>query len=211
MTALQHLTIPQRNQWAGFICRFRKTSALARKSLMVRLSTPSELHNVHSVNSASQHVVDAGQALELTRGEQAHPPDGAWGAGMPFTDWWRGAAPVSVVAWDGKSVAADKQGTCAGLRFTTTKLRRLEGGAVLAWTGEQGPGEAVAAWYEEGADRAKWPECQKDKETWARLIVDLRRPRAGLRAASVPCAGRGLIHGLGIGTRLRDGGDGARG
>lgn len=78
---------------------------------------------------------------------------------------------MSVIAWDGKSIAADKQATCAGLRFKTTKLRKLASGTVLGWTGEQDSGEAVAKWYEDGADAAKWPSCQSDKETWSRLIV----------------------------------------
>jgi hypothetical protein len=77
---------------------------------------------------------------------------------------------VSVVAWDGKSIAADKQATSSGLRIRTTKMREL-GSEVLAWTGDQGSGEAVAQWYADGADPAKWPESQKDKEDWARLIV----------------------------------------
>lgn len=78
---------------------------------------------------------------------------------------------MSVVAWDGKTIAADKQATCAGLRFKTTKLRRLESGEVLAWTGDQDSGQIVAKWYSDGADPEKWPACQADKDVWARLIV----------------------------------------
>lgn len=78
---------------------------------------------------------------------------------------------MSCVAWDGKEIAADKQATCSGLRVTTTKLRRIDSGEVLAWTGEQDSGEMVARWYEQGADPAKWPACQSDKDLWSRLIV----------------------------------------
>jgi len=78
---------------------------------------------------------------------------------------------MSVIAWDGKMIAADKQATCSGMRFTTTKMRRLPSGEVLAWTGEQDGGELLAIWYANGADITKWPEFQKDKELWVRLIV----------------------------------------
>lgn len=77
---------------------------------------------------------------------------------------------MSVIAWDGKSIAADKQATCAGLRFKATKLRKLPTGAVIGWTGDQDSGEAMAKWYADGADPSKWPAFQ-DKETWVRLIV----------------------------------------
>lgn len=57
----------------------------------------------------------------------------------------------------------------------TTKLRRVQVGGhieeVLAWTGDQDAGELLAQWYAAGADVAKWPECQKDKEWWCRLLV----------------------------------------
>jgi ATP-dependent protease HslVU (ClpYQ) peptidase subunit len=78
---------------------------------------------------------------------------------------------MSVVAWDGKSIAADKQATNTGLRFRATKIRRLASGEVLAWTGGQDSGAIVSKWYEDGADPEKWPDCQKDKEDWARLVV----------------------------------------
>jgi len=78
---------------------------------------------------------------------------------------------MSVVAWDGKAVAADKQATCSSMRFTVTKLRRLGTGEVLAWTGDLDSGVLLAQWFEDGADPAKWPKCQEDKDQWVRLLV----------------------------------------
>lgn len=78
---------------------------------------------------------------------------------------------MSVVAWDGKSIAADKQGTLAGMRFTATKLKRLKGGAVVAGTADFGAFGMMVRWFEQGADAASYPKCQEDKEDWARLIV----------------------------------------
>ena len=87
---------------------------------------------------------------------------------------------MSVIAWDGKTLAADKRSVCSGIAATTTKIRRIvhDGcttgsgtSEVLAWTGDQDAGEMLAKWYSDGADPEKWPEFPKDKDMWCRLIV----------------------------------------
>lgn len=78
---------------------------------------------------------------------------------------------MTTIAWDGKTIAADKAFTNGNARGITTKMRRLPNGDILAWTGDQDSALMVVQWYEQGADPVKWPECQKDKEGWARLIV----------------------------------------
>lgn len=78
---------------------------------------------------------------------------------------------MSVVAWDGKTLAADRQATSCGLRTATHKARRLANGEVIAWVGDKDYGQALALWYERGRDAAAWPEFQNDKDDWSRLIV----------------------------------------
>lgn len=78
---------------------------------------------------------------------------------------------MSVVAWDGKSIAADKQATVSGLRFKVTKIWRIKSGEIIAGTGDWDSFAMVAKWYEEGADPGKWPACQSHKDDWARLTV----------------------------------------
>lgn len=81
---------------------------------------------------------------------------------------------MSVIAWDGYTIAADKQATVAGLRVTTTKLRRICRPdcipEVIGYTGDQDSGMMMAKWYEDGADPAQFPECQKGDD-WSRLTV----------------------------------------
>lgn len=78
---------------------------------------------------------------------------------------------MTVIAWDGKMLAADKRAVCYGVCFTTTKVRRIASGELLAWTGSQDAGELLAKWYADGQDPGKWPDVQKDKDDWCRLIV----------------------------------------
>lgn len=75
---------------------------------------------------------------------------------------FNGVVDVSVIAWDGRTLAADKQATSNGVRFTTTKIRRLPSGDVLAWTGDEDHAHMVAKWYEDGADPGKWSKVQKE-------------------------------------------------
>lgn len=78
---------------------------------------------------------------------------------------------MSVIAWDGKTLAVDKQATCSAMPSTVSKARRLPNGEIVAWTGDQEQGLVLADWYETGAHVSNWPEFQKDREHWARLVV----------------------------------------
>ena len=54
----------------------------------------------------------------------------------------------------------------------TKKLLRSKrtAGAILAFAGPSDFGEALVDWYEDGADPANYPECQK-REDFATLLV----------------------------------------
>lgn len=77
---------------------------------------------------------------------------------------------MTVIAWDGKTLAADRQMTWADMRSTVCKLRQLPSGEVLGVTGDSVRAISVLRWYEDGADPEKWPKCQGEAE-YARLIV----------------------------------------
>lgn len=78
---------------------------------------------------------------------------------------------MTVIAYDGRTLAADKRATCSGLAVTATKIRRLESGEVMAYTGDQDTGEILMQWYECGADPLLWPTAQQSSKNWTRLIV----------------------------------------
>lgn len=64
---------------------------------------------------------------------------------------------MTVIAFDGRTVAADKQATTAGLKLRVTKLMRAEDGAVLSFSGDAAHGMELAAWYNAGRDPNRFP------------------------------------------------------
>jgi ATP-dependent protease HslVU (ClpYQ) peptidase subunit len=77
---------------------------------------------------------------------------------------------MSVIAYDGHTLAADRQGTCDEMRVTIRKVRRLSDGTLLGFVGGYGQGVAMVKWYESGANPASLPTSQAG-ENFAQLIV----------------------------------------
>lgn len=65
-----------------------------------------------------------------------------------------------VIAFDGKTVAADRQATNAGMRRVQRKLVKSADGIWTAGTGTAWVMAAMLAWYNEGCDPVKFPEAQ---------------------------------------------------
>lgn len=78
---------------------------------------------------------------------------------------------MTVIAWDGKTLAADRQGTNCGMRLPATKLFKLADGTVVAGTGVLAAVHRMKQWYENGADVSNYPDCQKTSDDWCRLVV----------------------------------------
>lgn len=77
---------------------------------------------------------------------------------------------MSVIAWDGNTIAADKRASNDGFIGTTTKLFRTITGRVVGFVGTASQGLELMAWFEAGADPEKYPKFQTT-DTWTRLIV----------------------------------------
>jgi hypothetical protein len=77
---------------------------------------------------------------------------------------------MSVIAWDGHTLAADKRASMGTLIRTTTKIFRCRD-ALLAYAGEACFGEEMRAWYMRGANPADFPASNRDKDDWAGLMV----------------------------------------
>lgn len=76
---------------------------------------------------------------------------------------------MTVIAWDGRTLAADKR--CGNASRTVTKVRRAKDGCLCAMTGHATQDAEIFAWYDRGADPADYPNHQRDKETCSLLVA----------------------------------------
>lgn len=76
---------------------------------------------------------------------------------------------MTVIAWDGCTLAADRLADCAGARRSTTKIRRI-GDAMAGGAGDMGRIVAMMAWAEAGCVVADFPPGATD-DNWAVLLL----------------------------------------
>lgn len=89
---------------------------------------------------------------------------------------------MTVIAWDGKTLAADKLGDAGGLKRTITKIFRFEGG-LFGSAGSASRSAEMFEWIKSGADPARVPAYQLTDDYQAVMIVDNDR-RVWLYGAS---------------------------
>lgn len=77
---------------------------------------------------------------------------------------------MTVIAWDGKTLAADKRALASGVAKTTTKIYRV-GECLVGFSGTLTTGMAMLDWWRNGHDPAKFPSVQNDKDEWTPFIV----------------------------------------
>ena len=92
---------------------------------------------------------------------------------------------MSVIAWDGERLAADKRACLGTLIRTTTKIFRV-GDALTGYAGDADGGEELLAWFKDGSDPAKFPPSQRDKDSWAGLLVIRREGSEILKYERTP-------------------------
>lgn len=82
---------------------------------------------------------------------------------------------MTVIAFDGRTVAADKQITCGHLKSTATKLfKHIVDGqlqAVLAIEGDLPQGMRMVAWYKDGANPHLFPATHREGCSAATMTV----------------------------------------
>jgi ATP-dependent protease HslVU (ClpYQ) peptidase subunit len=70
---------------------------------------------------------------------------------------------MTTVAWDGKTLAADRQGTIEDAKFSCTKIFRVRG-HLIGFSGHMDAAIGMKKWFENGAKPADFPEYQKDPD-----------------------------------------------
>jgi hypothetical protein len=78
---------------------------------------------------------------------------------------------MTVIAWDGKTMSADKQGSSSGFKSTVTKLFHGSDGKTVAGTGDLSRIKELNKWREDGAIAKDFPEWQRKDDTWVCLVV----------------------------------------
>ena len=77
---------------------------------------------------------------------------------------------MSVIAWDGEVLAADRRACLGGLVRTTTKIFYFSG-CLAGYVGDADAGEEVLQWFRDGAVPAAFPPARREGDHWASLLV----------------------------------------
>lgn len=78
---------------------------------------------------------------------------------------------MSTIAYDGKTVAADLQGTAGGSPRLTHKLFKEPDGSIIGIVGDYNIGLAAIRWWRNGAKASLYPQEMKEKECTTTMIV----------------------------------------
>jgi len=78
---------------------------------------------------------------------------------------------MTVICWDGKTLAADKRATSEGFVYACTKIFRI-GDRLLGFAGDAARAGEFRAWFEDGCDPAKYP---KNDDEDASYFMAVRR------------------------------------
>lgn len=77
---------------------------------------------------------------------------------------------MTVLAWDGSTLSADKRVTFGGTILTCTKIERWNN-SIIGFSGDSDLGFALMSWLKyQGCNPDKFPRGV-DKDNWARLLV----------------------------------------
>lgn len=77
---------------------------------------------------------------------------------------------MTIIAWDGEILAADKRFCFGSLPMTGTKIYR-HNGMLLAISGNAASGEEMLHWFIHGCNIDKFPQIQRDKNDFSGLLV----------------------------------------
>jgi ATP-dependent protease HslVU (ClpYQ) peptidase subunit len=78
---------------------------------------------------------------------------------------------MTVIAWDGKTLAADKRGTVAGMAYSVTKIHRVRG-HLVAFSGSGGHAAELLDWFERNGISQTYPKRSGDEDGAGMLVID---------------------------------------
>lgn len=77
---------------------------------------------------------------------------------------------MTVIAWDGITLAADRRSVSVGTIGETTKIHRVRG-CLVGTSGESCIGEEILAWFGASENPEEFPEACRTEEGWGRMLV----------------------------------------
>lgn len=77
---------------------------------------------------------------------------------------------MTVIAWDGRTLAADKLACNGNTRSTTTKIFSIDG-VLVGVTGDLSIGMEMVDWYKDGAKQGKFPASNRDPSKGCSLVI----------------------------------------
>ncbi|WP_442592472.1 hypothetical protein ACSBPU_12785 [Parapusillimonas sp. JC17] len=77
---------------------------------------------------------------------------------------------MTVIAWDGKALAADRQSECGSVKSSVCKIFRVRDG-IAGISGNLSVGMEVLSWYEAGAAPERYPDSNRRLDEGATLTV----------------------------------------
>ena len=77
---------------------------------------------------------------------------------------------MTIIVWDGKTLAADKQATNSGLKRAVTKIYNINGNLV-GFSGDWDYAQSMKQWLQDGAYPDKFPKHQEDDNKWVGVLL----------------------------------------
>lgn len=77
---------------------------------------------------------------------------------------------MTIIVWDGKTLAADKQMTNGGLKHKATKIFKIDG-HLVGVTGDFDYAQAMLEWFRNGAKPESFPDHQKEDSKFVGMLV----------------------------------------
>lgn len=77
---------------------------------------------------------------------------------------------MTIIVWDGKMLAADKQATSSGLRLRVTKIYKIRK-HLVGFSGDWDYAQALKHWFENGCKVEEHPKHQDHNDNWVGMLV----------------------------------------
>jgi 20S proteasome alpha/beta subunit len=111
---------------------------------------------------------------------------------------------MTVIVWDGKTLAADKRGTYGYVGLKTTKIKK-HNNYLLGSCGNSNYGRALVDWFISGGDTEEFPEAIDSDNGGSLMVITPDRKILYYDRYPYPLVIEGPFHAIGSGSELATG------